>query len=1273
MDASDAPDGELSTDQDHADSSCYQKDAEIENEKMRCARCGCGGELLSCSGQGCHRSFHLCCVNPPFTYFPPGVWHCVWCVKRKMELGVYSVSEGIETILDAEGVSDDEENPKQYLVKYQGLAHVHNCWIEREKLRLKAPAVFSRYRKRKAVSRWKRKWTEPQQLLAKRLLIVPDQSNSSWGNPNCCHEWLVKWTGLGYDQATWELEDASFLKTPEGRKLVSDFSIRHQLKDKSKPAEESKMCKNLGRGGVLPSELTELPCGGTDHLHYVNKLLQCRYRDQNALVIDAEERIAVVVLFVLTLLKEMSGPFLIVTTSSSMWEAEFRRWAKTVNVVSYEGKRDTWDIIRTLEFYNVDGCIMFQVLLSPPIAVAEDFENLRSIKWEIIVLDDFRRPTISAQTETIKMLAANMRLLLVSSHIKDWSSNYHDALSLLEPDYEGVKRNVLEDDGNIDSSELKAKLVDFTAYERKCEAVKVTEFWVPVMLSDVQAEQYCASLLSNSVFLCSNSKCDSTFSVRDLLRTARKCCDHPYLVDRSLWNLVLQGKPASDHFDIEVQMSGKLQLLSKILPVIKNRGLRVVILFQAVTCSDGISIGDIIHEFIHQKFGINSYSRIDGGLPRHKKQSVVEAFNKKENEKFVCLIETRSCVPSIKIASIDAIIIFNSDWDPISNVKALQKITIESRLEQLKIFRLYSCYTVEEKALILAKEGAAVDSNDTNIKQTTCHKLLTWGTSSLFRRIDDSCKSSESSSSSMNSLEQNILEDVIQELSALLPARSLENASTCSSRKKGSSNVLTVKLSEGTYQGNNLYLLGELKAQSESNLSAVGELMDKPPRVFWKKLLEGREPRCRYVSSPSQRSKRKMKLVTSLFEETEVPEKAGEKSKMEASSILKQTLKRKMIIDKGLDGCHVVKKLAVDSQNSGIRRHRCVSIVANSASLGLASHSLNARMELPASPSSLVVGHEAGDQTESVEGENINPDISNNHFTESSLRRSQAPQSPCLASLQQEMERIQEAKEQAVKLHEDLKLHLESECEKEILEIRKKYDVVLHDAEAVMAEKKSALESCYQITYKQILLAEAMMQKQHDIPSAHSPGQNEVTLSTFMKNIHQVCSTVLTRTTVSPPCAPGSPPPLVENNPPDIEQCAAYNPAVPEGESRGPHMEISSPRTSLQVVGNSTSTGHPVAVPAVCRAGQSTIATSLQIVGSSTSLGQPVVVPAVCEQSSQNLASLMAPSVLERSLVASRNDLRPPSIASIRLSGSSVSKGPSRAPAPHLRTSLPCK
>ena len=47
---------------------------------------------------------------------PLGVWYCLMCVKKKLESGVYSVSEGVESIWDVKEVSilDVDGNTQSY-------------------------------------------------------------------------------------------------------------------------------------------------------------------------------------------------------------------------------------------------------------------------------------------------------------------------------------------------------------------------------------------------------------------------------------------------------------------------------------------------------------------------------------------------------------------------------------------------------------------------------------------------------------------------------------------------------------------------------------------------------------------------------------------------------------------------------------------------------------------------------------------------------------------------------------------------------------------------------------------------------------------------------------------------------------------------------------------------------------------------------------------------------------------------------------------------------
>ncbi|KAI3738317.1 hypothetical protein L2E82_28344 [Cichorium intybus] len=129
----------------------------------------------------------------------------------------------------------------------------------------------------------------------------------------------------------------------------------------------------------------------------------------------------------------------------------------------------------------------------------------------------------------IKTLATDMKLLTVTSE----TVNYQNILSILDSKYEEMHVDM---DADVDTNALKEKLSPFVAFECKFNASEIEEYWY---------------------------------------------CDHPYLVDRDLRKSLKTNAPI-DRLDAEIEASGKLQLLDKLLLEIKRRRLRVLVLFQSV-------------------------------------------------------------------------------------------------------------------------------------------------------------------------------------------------------------------------------------------------------------------------------------------------------------------------------------------------------------------------------------------------------------------------------------------------------------------------------------------------------------------------------------------------------------------------------------------------------------------------------------------------------------------------------------------------------------------
>lgn len=281
---------------------------------------------------------------------------------------------------------------------------------------------------------------------------------------------------------------------------------------------------------------------------------------------------------------------------------------------------------------------------------------------------------------------------------------------------------------------------------------------------------------------------------------------------------------------------------------------------QATKSPEGLLLGNILEDFVSQRFGQKSYEH---GVCSSKKNAI-NNFNK-ESQCFVLLLETRACTQSIKLLRAEAFILFGSSLNPSQDVKLLEKIKIESYSERTKVFRLYSTCTIEEKALILARQNKRQNKALENLNRPLTHALLMWGASYLFDKLDHFHGSETPDSGAP--FEQSIMEGVIREFSSIL------------SSKVGKENegklclLLEAKYAQGTYSTDST-LFGEehVKLSDEDS-----------PNIFWTKLFGGKNPMWKYCSDTRQRSRKRVQYFQNSEETAKIGNGGNIKKRKKAS------------------------------------------------------------------------------------------------------------------------------------------------------------------------------------------------------------------------------------------------------------------------------------------------------------------------------------------------------------------------------------------------------
>jgi len=176
----------------------------------------------------------------------------------------------------------------------------------------------------------------------------------------------------------------------------------------------------------------------------------------------------------------------------------------------------------------------------------------------------------------------------------------------------------------------------------------------------------------------------------------RKICNHPNLVTGSNGTLDDRGSDSSssddddDMYDQDklAERSGKLQVLSKILPLWKKQGHKVIIFTQWK------KMLSIIEQFANLQGW--KYCRMDGNTAIASRQKLVDKFNNDESY-FCMLMTTRTGGVGLNITGANRVLLYDPDWNPQTDAQARERAYRFGQTRDVTVYRLITAGTVEEK------------------------------------------------------------------------------------------------------------------------------------------------------------------------------------------------------------------------------------------------------------------------------------------------------------------------------------------------------------------------------------------------------------------------------------------------------------------------------------------------------------------------------------------------------------------------------------------------
>ncbi|KAI6028981.1 SNF2 family N-terminal domain-containing protein, partial [Pisolithus marmoratus] len=420
--------------------------------------------------------------------------------------------------------------------------------------------------------------------------------------------------------------------------------------------------------------------------------------------------------------KKQWGPYLVIVPLSTMtnWSGEFQKWAPEVVTVSYKGNPTQR---RNLQMQLRQG--QFQVLLTTYEYIIKDRPFLSKIKWVHMIIDEGHRMknTQSKLSQTLSQYYhSRYRLILTGTPLQNNLPELWSLLNFVLPKiFNSVKsfdewfNTPFANSGTGDKIELNEEealliirrlhkvlrpfLLRRLKKDVESELPDKVEKVIKVRMSALQSQLY-KQVKKYKMIADGKDQKGKTGGVKGLsneLMQLRKICQHPFLFE-SVEDKINPGSIVDEKL---IRTSGKLELLSRVLPKFFATGHRVLIFFQMT------KVMDIMEDFL--KMMNWKYFRLDGSTKTEERAAFVHQFNAENSDIHVFILSTRAGGLGLNLQTADTVIIFDSDWNPHADLQAQDRAHRIGQTKAVRILRFITEKSVEEAMYARARFKLDID------------------------------------------------------------------------------------------------------------------------------------------------------------------------------------------------------------------------------------------------------------------------------------------------------------------------------------------------------------------------------------------------------------------------------------------------------------------------------------------------------------------------------------------------------------------------------------
>jgi SNF2 family DNA or RNA helicase len=404
---------------------------------------------------------------------------------------------------------------------------------------------------------------------------------------------------------------------------------------------------------------------------------------------------------------KLPGPVLLVCPTSVVtnWQRETQRFAPSLNIYKHQGPSR----FRNHELIKKAGETELFITSYP--LVRQDLEELQSIKWHGIILDEAQniKNPAAKQTQAARALKANFRFALTGTPVENRLMELWSIMQFLNPGYLGTRESFRREfaipverfhDPEI-TNQLKELVSPFILRRVKTDPNVIDD-----LPEKIEVKAYCnlteeqASLYQNHINevmdrIQNSDGIERHGLVLSMLTKLKQICNHPIQYLEKINGHVPLAKDMHNR-------SGKLKRLVEMLEEIVAVGDRVLIFTQFA------EMGKMLNSYLAATLNTQTLF-LYGNTPVKMRDQMIKRFMDDENGPQIFILSLKAGGIGLNLTRANHVIHFDRWWNPAVEDQATDRAFRIGQNRNVQVHKFVCVGTLEERIdeMIESKKGLA--------------------------------------------------------------------------------------------------------------------------------------------------------------------------------------------------------------------------------------------------------------------------------------------------------------------------------------------------------------------------------------------------------------------------------------------------------------------------------------------------------------------------------------------------------------------------------------